>query len=296
MSIEICDNCNDFYLHRSVPLALFNSFDDEMKSVDDDHFYCRDCGQRIERYSGYIEAFKRQSDESLMRAIRNTLSLEISKKAIDTVIFLIQNVRIPSFCYYDEDNQLDKTFLTELEKRNLIQVITTNGTACILINSYDLGLFDNLDILKSLNWHGYFYRPKPVDHRVVISQKKRKTRIDAMINDFTDEQKAKVLARFNGKCAFTGKDVPLHMDHVIPVATEKGGTTLANMLPIWQRINSSKSDNNVFEWYEKNGERFEVKPELFREAIEYIAELNDMTYEEYREYVYACHAKEVQTI
>lgn len=296
MSIEICDNCNDFYLNRAVPLALFNSFDDEMQSVEDDHYYCRDCGHRVDRYSGYIEAFKRQSDESLMHAIKNTFSDELSVLAIDTAIFLVQNVHIPSFCYYDEDGKLDRACILELEKRNLVQVLSVNNAVCVLINSFDLGLFDNVDILKAVAYQDYFYRPKSVDNKAVISQQKRKERLNTMVNDFTNEQKVEVIARFNGKCAFTGKDVPIHMDHVIPVATERGGTTLANMLPIWQRINSSKSDSNVFEWYEKNGERFEVKPELFREAIEYIAELNGMSYEEYREYVYACHAKEVQTI
>lgn len=113
---------------------------------------------------------------------------------------------------------------------------------------------------------------------------------------FTDEQKAELLRKFDGKCAFTGKDVPIQIDHVIPVASGHGGTILENMLPIWKRINSSKGDRNVFEWYEKNGDRFEVVPELFEQAIGYIAELNGMSYEEYHEYVYDCHsAKLTQT-
>lgn len=60
------------------------------------------------------------------------------------------------------------------------------------------------------------------------------------------------------------------------------------MLPIWDSINSSKHDSNVFEWYKVKGDRFEIKEELFINAMTYIAELNDMTFDEYKDYVYEC--------
>ncbi len=59
---------------------------------------------------------------------------------------------------------------------------------------------------------------------------------------------------FRGRCAFCGRkqsrSVKLTKDHVVPVS--KGGKTVReNIVPSCVRCNSSKSDNDMEEWYVK---------------------------------------------
>jgi hypothetical protein len=57
-----------------------------------------------------------------------------------------------------------------------------------------------------------------------------------------------------------------------------------------EKLNRSKFTNNIFEWFETNRQRFELSQEKFDRLIEWLASANAMTVEEYRDYVYWCHA------
>lgn len=270
--------------------ATFNTFDYDMKSATDDYFYCRDCGSIIFRHKGYVKSYIRQNDPNYLAWVTETYMGGMSSEALELLLFLIKNINIPSFCYVFEDKPKVDSYMAELESLNLIRNYVFNNTyTCVLLNSYEVCLFDDIEILKHIPHQKDFYFPKlnPIDRKSTLI---RKARLAALINDFTDEEESLLRSKFGNKCALTGKSVPLHMDHVIPIVIGHGGTTLSNMLPIWQRINSSKGAKNIFVWYEENGERFGVCPDRFTEVIEYIAELNEMTTEEYREYVYECHA------
>lgn len=174
--------------------------------------------------------------------------------------------------------------INELAKHRLVTKFYCFEEQRLLINPEFSG-FDYKDggVASSIFKMGYHEQSNK--HSV-----RRQARRDALINDFSTDQEKATLSYFNGRCALTGKDVPLHVDHVLPLAVGHGGTTLSNMLPIGQRLNSSKGAKNIFEWYEENGDRFDVVPELFAKAIEYLAELNEMTTQDYRDYVYECHA------
>ena len=59
---------------------------------------------------------------------------------------------------------------------------------------------------------------------------------------------------FRGKCSYCGRkqsrSVKLTRDHVVPVS--KGGKTVReNIVPSCARCNSSKSDNDMEEWYSR---------------------------------------------
>lgn len=122
-----------------------------------------------------------------------------------------------------------------------------------------------------------------------LSNLKRRARISSLPDDFTLLEKDATYSFFGG-CALTGKTEDIHWDHVIPLSIGHGGTTASNMIPLVSSVNISKSVSNIFEWYEENGARLGLMPELFAKAIEYLAELNSMSTQEYREYVYECHA------
>jgi 5-methylcytosine-specific restriction endonuclease McrA len=115
--------------------------------------------------------------------------------------------------------------------------------------------------------------------------KKKKLR-----DDLTKRQVAEIMDNFDYCCVLTGSSGKLHLDHVIPLAVGHGGTTYGNMVPLRADLNSSKNDSNIFEWFEANRQRFELSQERFDNLIAWLASANAMTVEEYRDYVYWCHA------
>jgi hypothetical protein len=108
-------------------------------------------------------------------------------------------------------------------------------------------------------------------------------------DDFTAEQLSQVINVFNGGCALTGERV-FHWDHVVPLSVGHGGTTYGNMIPLRGDLNISKSNRNIFEWFEANRQLFKLEQERFNRLIEWLGKANGMTVEEYRDYVYECHA------
>lgn len=55
---------------------------------------------------------------------------------------------------------------------------------------------------------------------------------------------------FRGSCSYCGRRIKLTKDHVIPVS--KGGLTVRrNVIPACERCNSSKSNDDMDEWYVK---------------------------------------------
>lgn len=176
--------------------------------------------------------------------------------------------------------------LEELWKHRLVMGVSANDIEMYFINLYYLEVCSLEEFkVRFIFWFDFLRE----DKKYIECSRRRNLRKRNLIDDFTEEDRKETLRYFGNKCALTGKDVPLHMDHVIPLAVGHGGTTKSNMLPIWRRINTSKGTKNIFEWYKESGERFGVIPGKFDEAIKYLADLNGMTVDEYREYVYRCH-------
>ena len=94
---------------------------------------------------------------------------------------------------------------------------------------------------------------------------------------------------FDRRCALTG-ETDITEEHAIPLSIGHGGTIHGNMWPLCKRLNSSKYNKNIFEWFEANRQRFELSQAKFDRLIEWLAAANDMTVEEYRDFVYWCHA------
>jgi hypothetical protein len=107
-------------------------------------------------------------------------------------------------------------------------------------------------------------------------------------DNLTAVQIETMLEFFEG-CALTGKQKNLHLDHVIPLSIGHGGTTAENIVALIDFLNLSKHDGNLFEWFKENKQRFDLSQDKFDTLIDYLAELNEMTHAEYRDYVYWCH-------
>jgi len=121
-----------------------------------------------------------------------------------------------------------------------------------------------------------------------LSKLRRRARVASLPDDWTQEDRVEMLERFNGECSLTGTSSDLNYDHAIPIAVGHGGTTRGNMIPMHGRLNESKASTHIFEWFEANRERFGLEQRKFDELIEYLAQVNEMTTQEYRAYVDWC--------
>lgn len=122
-----------------------------------------------------------------------------------------------------------------------------------------------------------------------IAEQRRRARKAMLLDTLTSKEYEESVKRLGG-CALTGETNNLTLDHAIPIAVGHGGTTKENCYPLRGDLNSSKCDRNIFEWFEANRQRFELSQERFDKLIEWLASANAMTVEEYRAYVYECHA------
>jgi hypothetical protein len=126
--------------------------------------------------------------------------------------------------------------------------------------------------------------------RSVLLQHRRRARKSMLPDTLTNEEYAKTLEYFGNACALTGEMENLEKEHAIPLSIGHGGTTFGNCYPMANGLNQSKFNHNIFEWFEANRQRFNLEQERFDRLIEWLGKANGMTVEEYRDYVYECHA------
>ena len=124
-------------------------------------------------------------------------------------------------------------------------------------------------------------------HRM-SSRLRRRDKQYGVVSRVTDEDIKKVLGNFDYKCPLTGSE-DFHIDHVIPVSLGIVGGEYGNIIPLKEDLNLVKGNSNIFEWFADNRERFGLSQRKFDELIEYLADINEMTIEEYEEYVRWCH-------
>lgn len=124
-------------------------------------------------------------------------------------------------------------------------------------------------------------------NKVVLKSQRRRALRKHLPNDFTHEQHEWLLSYFEHKCPLTGS-TNVHIDHFIPLAIGHGGTTLRNMVPLDATLNVHKQAQNPFEWFKQNRNILGLEQEKFNSVILYLAEMNDMSVQEYEKYVYWC--------
>ncbi|MFJ3388786.1 hypothetical protein [Lysinibacillus sp. NPDC086135] len=281
---EVCIPCEHYYGSSSSVFLIFGIYDSESSDPDQEYVNCFICKNKIKRHYSFIDSLKLVRDNDFLNELVIEHSQFLTDETLDVLMSMIVEISVPSFFVRINKKHGIQNNLDELLNHNYIRVIEAENInhVTVILNAKKLRLYENEDVLNTMEVQNQFNYP------YITNKNKRTERLKKLKNDFTEDEKSELLKRFNGKCAFTDKEVNLHMDHVIPVVWEIKGTTLSNMLPIWDSINSSKHDSNVFEWYKNNAERFDVKEELFIDALTYIAELNSMTLDEYKKYVYRC--------
>jgi 5-methylcytosine-specific restriction endonuclease McrA len=154
------------------------------------------------------------------------------------------------------------------------------------LNRMKLYREENTEVFK-----GWWQRNR---EKTRVYKERRLARKRSLPDDLTENQYKEILEYFGYECALTGQKKDIHMDHVIPLSTGHGGTTCNNIIPLFGSVNQSKNNNNIFEWFELNGARFNIDNCKFDALIAYLAEVNNMTVEEYKAYVFWCHSNPVE--
>ncbi|UKS30223.1 hypothetical protein LOZ80_15285 [Paenibacillus sp. HWE-109] len=104
---------------------------------------------------------------------------------------------------------------------------------------------------------------------------------------WSDEIRRDMKDMFGTLCALTQRISRLDDDHFIAIATGHGGTYLGNIIPLSQSVNCSKNDANPFEWIRT---RTDIDANRFADVVAYLADLNGLTFDEYRQFVDWCYA------
>lgn len=298
MLCEVCDN-----VVKLTPRPLRLAFSDGTVVGDDDTYGydCASCGKRVFYTTDKLDAWVITKGSEFKDGVKRDYGLTLSGLELDILLYLCEVTEAPHYlCVVDGTSRINShlcslfginpkvlsSAINSLWSLRLVMSMKFNDEPLYLINGVKLGITDDVERFRENFFLNDFFKVESKDR---LASARRESRLNRLVNDFTDIQEEEMRTKFNNVCALTGKDIPTHVDHVIPVSIGHGGTTLPNMLPIGQRLNSSKGAKNIFEWYKENGDRFEVLPEMFDRAIEYLASLNDMTVNEYRDYVYECH-------
>lgn len=102
--------------------------------------------------------------------------------------------------------------------------------------------------------------------KFVIYAQIRRARKQLLPSTFTAEQWEETKIHFNQKCCYCGRELPLQMEHFIPVA-KGGGYVKSNIICSCSRCNQSKNDSEFSFWY-KNKKYYSKERET--KILEYI--------------------------
>jgi hypothetical protein len=119
---------------------------------------------------------------------------------------------------------------------------------------------------------------------------KRLARKAKLFSDWSSSDVTNLLKDFNKKCKITGSD-KYHVDHFVALATGHCGTYRGNMILLDELLNMSKGADNPFEWIKK----FPEYGEGFTEVIKYLAEINNLSVNEFEDFVYWCYKNKRST-
>lgn len=117
--------------------------------------------------------------------------------------------------------------------------------------------------------------------KVLIYSLNRRAFRTSLPNTLTEEELEKTLKKFNYKCSLSDNE-EYGLEHFIPLSWGFGGTTFENIVPMNEKINSSKGNKNPFEWIKT---RDDIDKKKWNKLIKYLAKINDLTVEEYKNFV-----------
>lgn len=125
--------------------------------------------------------------------------------------------------------------------------------------------------------------------RIKANNLNRKAMKKALPHSLTKENLLSLIGEDGSKCcALTGETSDCHYCHFIPLKWGHGGSYLANIFLALGKLNISMRTINPFEWFEVQEIAAKLNAEKVAELITRLAAENNMTVEEFREFIYWC--------
>lgn len=103
------------------------------------------------------------------------------------------------------------------------------------------------DKVKARNAKWRAAHPEKVKEIHRLNENRRRARIAGALSTLTKLQWEAILAFYDNRCAYCGRDGKLEQEHVIPVS-RGGGTTAENIVPACGSCNRSKHAKTPEEW------------------------------------------------
>ncbi|MFD0048911.1 hypothetical protein ACFVHQ_06200 [Actinomycetes bacterium NPDC127524] len=125
---------------------------------------------------------------------------------------------------------------------------------------------------------------------IKLNAKKSKKLLKSLPFTLTEQQWEQIQSDFNYGCALSEHHSDLNMEHFIPKSWGHGGTYVGNVYPVYWKINRSKSYTNPFVWIERNDVKELVDMDKWHRLINYLAEQNHLSIDEFRNFVNWCES------
>ena len=119
-----------------------------------------------------------------------------------------------------------------------------------------------------------------------LNVQKRRAKRKSLPSTLSIKQKEHLPELQNHKCIISGITDNLHLEHFIPISWGVGGTTFENCYYLEGSLNISKGNRNPFEWIKT--QPTEYQSNFHNKLVPMLAERNNMSVEEFTDYVYQC--------
>jgi hypothetical protein len=96
-----------------------------------------------------------------------------------------------------------------------------------------------------------------------------------------------VISIYGNACLLTGS-TDIQVDHFIPISWGHGGTYIGNVYPLDSLINNTKKARNPLDFFSELVDEGKISEEKFNSLVSHLAEQNNMSLEEFIDYVYWC--------
>ncbi|WP_338786260.1 hypothetical protein [Metabacillus sp. FJAT-53654] len=131
------------------------------------------------------------------------------------------------------------------------------------------------------------YVQETKDKRTVYKQRERARKLN-LPDSFTEEEYLELKSFAAGKCMISGKEVELEIDHFQALSKGWLGSTKGNMILVSEEVNQAKRTMSLFEFLQSPRSKGLVDKEQLQRTLEYLAQANGMSMNEYIQFLYDC--------
>lgn len=156
------------------------------------------------------------------------------------------------------------------------------------LRSHKTSTYGKAALCHECNRRGYAEWSRNCPEKVKAKNQRRRALKGGLPNELKSGEWESVLEQYGWRCALTGTAENVTMEHFIPLSWGHGGTFVGNVYPMNKDLNFDKYNFNPFEWIKDPSRAHLV--ENFNKVVANLAELNGLTVEEFRRFVYWCDA------